>query len=597
MNSTLGIVDWCIIGGFLLLIVGIGLYYTRRASDNIQSFFISGQSLTWYISGVSMIATSFASDTPLWITSLVRQYGLHYAWQYWAQAIGASLGVVLFARLIRRTGLTTDVEMIELRYSGRWASALRFYSGFSGALFMCPLIISWVTKAMVMITREAMGLSPEYQIWATALVVVVAVVACCFSGLWGVVYTDFIQFFIATGGTLLLAILAVKHVGGLDAMVQKLSSMESWVGHNLNITPSIGPEPHQMSLWNAIGYFVILWWGPAACGAYVAQRLLACKNVRHASDAMLLNTIVYYGLIAWPWIVVALCSMIMFPTLTNGMTHDSAYPRMIVTLMPPGLRGLLVAAMLAAFISTVSTLVNWGSSYLVNDVYKRFLHPRAGAHHYVWISRMATVLLAVLGGLISIWADSLQQLLSIFYVTSAGMAILGILRWFWWRLNAAGELAGTLASWIIAPLLLFGKICDAPMRAIFNIQTNFSDDPNLLGARMFVVLVVVVIVSVLASLATQPTNAAQLVAFVSRVRPFSFFWRPVIRGMSTPYQPAETLGHTFFSWLLVMACVFSVLVGIGKVLLGQPRLGWVLIGLFVVLLFWIIRRTQRDAKS
>jgi len=294
---SLQFLDWLVIVGYLFLTIGLGLYFTRRAGRSMDAFFVSGRSLPWYLAGVSMIATSFASDTPLWISALVRQYGIYYIWQYWAPAIGSALAIVLFARLWRRMGVLTDIEFLELRYSGRAAAWVRGWSGFTQALLFCPLIISWVTKAMETITREAMGLPPEYRLWTTIVVVGVALVSCALSGLWGVVYTDLFQFILATVGTIILAFLAVRAVGGLEMMVERLTALEEWSGSELLIRPSVGAAGNQMSVWNAIGYFGILWISVALAGGYQAQRVLACRDSRHASLAMLLHTMLYYAVI------------------------------------------------------------------------------------------------------------------------------------------------------------------------------------------------------------------------------------------------------------------------------------------------------------
>ena len=598
-TESLHAIDWMIIVAYMVVTIGVGLYFTRRAGKDVDSFFVTGRSLPWYLAGVSMIATSFAADTPLWISSLVREHGVYYVWQYWAPAIGSALAIVLFARLWRRLGVLTDIEFIELRYSGKTAAALRFWSGLSMALFFCPLIIGWVAKAMEVITREAMGLSTEDRIWTTVVVVVVALTSCALSGLWGVVYTDFLQFGLATVGTVTLAALAVHEVGGLDQMVTRLQALEDWQGQALNIAPSIGPREGQMPLWNAIGYFGILWIGVALSGGYNAQRLLSCKNSRHATFAMLLHTIVYYALICWPWIIVALCSLIIFPDLGEGVSQDAAYPRMIMSVLPWGMRGILVAALLAAFMSTISTLFNWGSSYLVNDVYRRFVVRDARPGHYVGVGRLATLFMAVLGGLISFAAEDIQQLLTISYVVMAGPAIVAVLRWFWWRQTTAGDLAATITSWIIAPLLLFScgfgePIFDEPVRRIFHTEASLSSDPGLVGARMLFMLAVVTVVSVTVSLLTRPVDDELLERFVLRARPFRFFWRPVIRRRGIDYEESESFGRTLVSWALALTSVYALLFGIGKLLFGAYGLGLACMALFGATFWMTIRRIEHD---
>jgi len=596
MTPSLQWFDWLVIVVFISALLSIGAYFTRKASGNIESFFVSNRSLPWYIAGGSLIAASFAADTPLWVTALVRQYGVYYIWQYWAPMIGAAMTTVLFARLWRRLGVMTDIEFLELRYSGKPAKALRFFSGSMLSFFFCPLIIGWVTKAMETIGREAMGVPVEYRIWTTIGVVGVALSLCTLSGLYGVVYSDFLQFIVATLGTTTLAVIAVKNVGGLDAMVAKLSALSEWSGHQLNIAPSIGSGSTQMSFWNAIGYFGILWLIVAVSGGYQAQRLLACKDWRHSTLAMFMHTICYYGLVCWPWIIVALCSVIIFPDLGEGVSNDNAYPRMIVKLLPTGLRGLVIAAMLAAFISTISTMFNWGSSYLVNDVYKRFVVKNAPDRHYVWIARMGTILMATGGGTIAFVAKDIQQLLTISYVIGSSFAVVSLLRWFWWRLNAWGDLAATAVAWIVTPLLLFTSLFNNPMAAMLNLQEGvlFNSDPNLIGARMAFVIVLVSAAAVIVSLLTPPTEMEILKQFVVKARPFGFFWKPVIKQLDFNYHAPEGFLRTLISWAMAVLCVGSLIFGVGKLLLGNRPLGLNCLGVFVVTFILTHRRINQD---
>jgi Na+/proline symporter len=596
MTESLHWIDWLIVIGFTLLTMVVGFYFTRRASKNIQSFFVSARSLPWHLVGISMIASAFASDTPLWVTSLIRRYGIYYIWQYWAPMIGASLAVVLFARLWRRMAVMTDIEFLECRYSGKTAGTLRFLQGTLRALLICPLVISWVTRAMEVITREAMALPDQYRVLTTFSIVAFALVMCVFSGLWGVVYTAFLQFIVATAGTIVLAWFAVARVGGLTAMVDKLSSMQDWPGHTLNILPSVGPGPMQMSIWNAVGYFGFFWMMVAVSGGYMAQRMLACKDSRHATLAMLLNSVLYYGVICWPWIIVGACSLIIFPNLGEGVSHDNAYPRMIVYLLPIGLRGMLVAAMLAAFVSTISTLFNWSSSYLINDVYKRFIYRDGSTKHYVLAARVGTILIGVLGGTISLFAANIQQLLMINYVVNMGLMTCDLLRWFWWRLNAKGNLAAVIVAYLLAPTIIFAKVFDAPARVLLNLppEANFSSDLNLLGARMIFTIIIVTSTAVIVSLLTRPTADERLRDFIMRAKPFRFFWKSVIKRLNIEYQEHESFTRTIVSWILAVASVGSVIFGIGKLLLGQPKMGLFWIGLFCLCLWLTVRRINED---
>jgi len=601
---SLQFLDYLVIAAILLSLIGVGLYFTKKGGEDMDSFFVSGRSLPWYIGGTSMIATSFAADTPLWVSALVRSHGVHYIWQFWAPVIGSALALVYFGRKWRRMAFVTDVEFMEARYGGTPAKALRGWSGAWGAIIICPLISAWVIKAMETIGREAVGLAPEYQIPVTIAVVTVAILMCGLSGLFGVVYTDFIQFILATVGTVILAVLAVREVGGLDALVEQLRAMKDWGGHELSIAPKIGSGEGQMSTWNAIGFFGFLWIGVGLSGAYQAQRLLASKDAKNAAFAQLLHTVVYYSLMAWPWILVGLCSMVLIPEL--GVADQSAaYPRMIVMVMPVGLKGLLIAALLAAFISTISTLFNWGSSYLVNDIYRRFMNPNATEKNYVTIARVATVFMAVAGAFISIKADNMQQLLTLAFVLGSAAVVPGVLRWLWWRTTGKGELIALVVGWIMAILLLFvnafdNAFTDKLFGAGINgegMQLHLSNDPDLVGARMLLMVVVVGLAVIIGSLLTKAEDMNRLKAFAARARPFAFGWRPVIREMTVVYIEEEPIGRTLYSWAISLVAMLSILFGVGKLLLGPRGLGLGLVVVGAACLVWTIRRVQKDCEN
>jgi len=596
---SLEFIDYLVIVAILLSLIGVGLYFTKKGGEDMDSFFVSGRSLPWYIGGTSMIATSFAADTPLWVSALVRSHGVHYIWQFWAPVIGSALALVYFGRKWRRMAFVTDVEFMEARYGGTPAKALRGWSGAWGAIIICPLISAWVIKAMETIGREAVGLSPEYQIPVTIAVVAMAILMCGLSGLFGVVYTDFIQFILATVGTIILAVLAVREVGGLDALVEQLRAMKDWGGNELSIAPKIGSGEGQMSTWNAIGFFGFLWIGVGLSGAYQAQRLLASKDAKNAAFAQLLHTVVYYSLMAWPWILVGLCSMVLIPEL--GVADQSAaYPRMIVMVMPIGLKGLLVAALLAAFISTISTLFNWGSSYLVNDIYRRFMNTNATEKNYVAIARVATVLMAIAGAFISIKADNMQQLLTLAFVLGSAGVVPGVLRWLWWRTTGKGELIALVVGWIMAMLLLFVNAFDNPFTdQLFGATEGFhlSNDPDLVGARMLLMVVVVGLAVIIGSLLTKAEDMNRLKAFAARARPFAFGWRPVIKEMTVVYVEEEPFGRTMCSWAIALLAMLSILVGVGKLLLGPRGFGLGLIAIGALCMVWTIRRVQQDCAN
>lgn len=395
-----------------------------------------------------------------------------------------------------------------------------------------------------------------------------------------------------------MATLAVREVGGLAAMVEQLRALDTWGGNELSIAPQIGSGAGQMSMWNALGYFGFLWIGVGLSGGYQAQRLLASKDSKHASYAQLLHSIVYFAFMAWPWILVALCSMILIPELETA-DQSAAYPRMIVMILPVGLRGLLVAALLAAFISTISTLFNWGSSYLVNDIYRRFINPNATEKNYVLIARIATLSIAVAGAYISYQAENIQQLLTLDYVVSSAAIVPGVLRWLWWRTTGVGELAALFVGWVMTILLLFVKAFDGPAAALLNLEegVSFSSHPDLVGARMFLMVVSVGIAVDIGSLLSKPRDMDQLKRFAMRARPFAFGWRPVVKEMQCVYVEQEPIGRTLISWAIGLIAVISLLVGTGKLLLGAPLLGCGLLVIGAISIVLTVVRIRKDCEN
>ena len=614
-------IDWSVIALFLVSMMAIGLHFSRRAGQSIDSFFVSGRTLKWYIAGSSMVATSFAADTPLWVCALVRQYGVPAVWQYWSPMIGCALAVVLFSRMRRRTGMVTDIEILELRYDGKSAQMLRGLSASMGALVVCPLIIGWVAKAMVTISQEAMGISGQQiaiagfsipaDLLVTVLVMACALLVSASSGLYGVAYTDALMLLIAVFGSFTLAWLSIQEAGGLTALTAALSSMhvdsQSFLAMSPNITPEVTPGGGTggLSIWNAVGFFALLWWGNAFCGGYQAQRVLACRDTQHASNALLLYTLVYFGVIAWPWIAVGAASLVILPDM-GAAGHDAAYPRMILEVLPAGLRGLMIMALVAAFVSTVQTMFNWGSSYIVNDLYRRFIRPEASNRHYIWVSRLATVLIATAGGVISFSADNIQQLLQIFYVVGAGGMMVEACRWFWWRTNAAGEITAFFATWFFALTMLFGHklagaekpLLDGFMGSLLRLPdgVSFTSDHDTLGARMLLVMMVGLVSVLAGSLCTRAVDKNQLVKFVERTRIFHLGWRPVTR-LIEGYVPAQTVPRVLVDWVLVLATVTSLLLALSGILQARPAMTVGLLAVFVVLLLIVLRRTRRETSD
>lgn len=465
-----------------------------------------------------------------------------------------------------------------------------------GALVMCPLTIAWVTKAMDFIAREALGLPPHWKTVTICVVLFLALLTCAFSGLDGVIYSDFLLFIISLMGSVALAWFVVAEVGGMHKMAELLQANAA-TSRMLEVAPSIGNNPGEMSAWNAFGYFAIIWMLGAAGGGYTAQRLMACRDSRHAGLAMVLFAIVYYAILSWPWILTALGSLVLLPVLPEGVSHESAYLRVARMVLPVGFQGVLFASLTAAFISTINSLLNWGSSYIVNDLYRRFFVRKADVRHYVAIGRVATVGLAVIGGFFSLQADSIQQLLQISYVVGGAGAVISILRWLWPRFTASGELAGMCVGWGLGILVALGW-ADSIFGPIFGVPegVSLSSDYQWMGARIFGSSLLATTVAVIVSLIGPKTDPAHLVEFASRVRMPDFFWGGVLRRAGLPSRGLETIHRIVLSWGLLATAIFLVIVGISKLLTSSL---WV-VGLYIgtsLILFWVVsRRLAADAR-
>lgn len=594
MMGNLHLFDLLIVLGYLIITIGIGLAFTRRGGKDMGSYFLSGRNLSWWVAGLSLVATAFAADTPLWVTSLVRKYGLPAVWQFWAMLIGASLSAVLFCRWWRRLEVTTDIEFLELRYAGRPAAVLRGWNGAFQAFIMCPLTIAWVTKAMGAIARETLGLPVEQEWIAIAAVLIFSVPVCASSGLDGVVFTGVIIFFFCLLAGIMTAGFALHQVGGIEGMMSGVQQNAPWASEGLRILPKIGSAPGEMSPWNAVGYFGLLWIGNAYSGAFIAQRMMACRDTRHATFAQVIFSVVYYGILAWPWIIVALCSLSLIGNVGVASSDDGAYVAVAMKVLPIGLKGVFVASMLAAFTSTITALFNWGSSYMVNDIYKRFAVRNASPHHYVWVGRIATVLLAVVGGICSTRANDIQQLLEFGYVIGGSQFILLVMRWLWPRLTAWGELAGLAVSVVFSILLLSGTLNPAA-RIIFSLEPDiaFNAEYSLLGARVLLMIFVTTLTAVIVSLLGPAVSGDVLADFARRARPFTALWKRVASDMPPAF---ETIRGTLFSWTLIAGLLVLLLDCVRNLLLGSLFSGVIELMFCVLLTGWIVQRVFADYR-
>src|SRR5881409_3514897 len=450
MRLTLA--DWLVVALYFLFNIGVGLYYKRRASRDTAEFFLSGRNVPWWLAGTSMVATTFAADTPLAVTGFVAKNGIAGNWIWWCYLASGMLTVFFYARLWRRSGVMTDIEFSEIRYAGRPAAFLRgFRALYLGIPINC-IILGWVNLAMVKILRLIFGIDKFEAVAIVLGMIALTSAISTLSGLWGVLVTDMFQFVIKMSMVIILAVFAVNAVGGIEAMKTKLA--DAGRSDALNIVPAVG------SAWMPmIAFFVYIgvnWWAtwyPGAepgGGGYIAQRMFSAKDERHSLLATLWFNIAHYAIRPWPWILVALASLILYPGLADS---ETGYIRVMIDHLPPALRGLMVAAFAAAYMSTIATQLNWGASYLVNDFWRRFVRRDADEKYYVTASKVATLFLTLVSAAVTFRMDSICGAWKILIVTGAGTGAVLLLRWYWWRINAWSEVSAMVSAFVVSVLL------------------------------------------------------------------------------------------------------------------------------------------------
>lgn len=572
--------DWLIIGAFFLIVLVISIVASRTAGKSKEEYFLAGKSMPWWLLGVSMVATTFSADTPNLVTGFVRESGIAKNWAWWSFLVTGMVTVFIYARLWRRSGVLTDLEFYELRYGGKAASFLRgFRALYLGIFFNC-LIMGSVTLAAIKISSILFGIEPIYTVVFASLVVAVY---SALGGIKGVIWTDFFQFAIALIGAVYAAYVAVSQpeVGGLTG----LFSSEAVVG-KLDIVPDFSNTSLVVSMF--IIPLAVQWWSvwyPGAepgGGGYIAQRMLAAKDEKHAVGATLFFNFAHYALRPWPWIIVALASLVLFPDLASikqafpsidpqYLGDDIAYPVML-TLLSPGWLGLVVASLIAAYMSTISTHLNWGSSYVVNDFYQRFLKPDATDRELVLVGRASTVILMVLAGVLSLTVlENATQAFNILLLSGAGTGAIFLLRWFWWRINAWTEIAGMAAATITAFILVLAV----------DDQSVATDVLDGFTMKLLIATGITTIVWVAVTLGTYPELDSKLEQFVEKVRP-PVGWR----------QFSEVRGGFGFSILSVFVGsigIYAALFGIGSLVFGNLLSGILLLLLMVVCSYLIIR--------
>ena len=603
MNVQLKGIDWAFIIGYGVVAFGVGIYFAKRAGANIESFFVAGRKLPWWLAGTSIVATTFAADTPLAISGFIRKDGIYENWLWWNYAMAGLLCVFFYAKLWRRAGLITDVSFIELRYGGRPASVLRGFYAVYGGVLVNSIVMGWVMRAMMKVVEVMLGIHEDkHKAMVLAVLVALALGYTLLSGLWGVVMTDLIQFIIAMAGSFLLAGIVLVKMGGPVQMIAKVRATEAFQPKVLDLVHNPNHVPYL-----AMASFVILvsasWWGGGQGGGALAQRLFATKNERHSVLAALWFNFAHYVLRPWPWIIVGLASLVYFP-ITAGEDPELGYPRMMAEFLPEGLRGLMVVSFLAAFMSTMDTQMNFGASYLVNDLYKRFIRREASAGHFVMASRVACVVIAGFGALAAWQMETIKGAWVYLAVLGAGGGILGLLRWFWWRINAWAEITALTSSLIIANgyhiarfLAWLGLLSEKAMAPIkrFYVENPETGTDDMWIVRGFVVLVVCTVIWVIVTHVTPPVPAAHLEKFYRRVRPGGW-WGP-IAARCADVKSDGGLGFRWLGWFTGVGCIYGGLFGVGNLCLGNTGAGLAFLGGAVVAGYFCLKAVDATTKA
>ena len=581
----LAVVDFLVIAAYFAVNLAIGLYYRRRASGSTEEFFAGGRRVGWFLAGTSMVATTFAADTPLAVTGMVAKYGIAGNWLWWNLLLSSMLTVFFFARLWRRAGVLTDVEFAEIRYSGRPAAFLRGFRALYLGLPINCIVLGWVNLAMVKIL---MVIFPELsKLQALGVVfgmMLLTASISTLSGLWGVLVTDLFQFFLKMGMVIVLAVYAVKAAGGMGPMVQKLQAMDAVRGHGsvLNFVPEVGSA--WMPLLAFFVYIAVVWWATwypgsePGGGGYVAQRIFSAKDEKNSLLATLWFAIANWAIRPWPWILAALASLVLYPNLVD---KESGYVKLLVdpAVFPVGLRGVMIAAFAAAYMSTVATQLNWGASYLVSDVYRRFLRPDRADGHYVRVGQAATLLLMVASCVVTYFQTNIEGAWKFLMAIGAGTGSVLILRWFWWRINAWSEMSAMASSFVTSLMLQF----------VFRLDTG---DPRQLAIQILITVAVTTVTWIAATFLTAPEPTVVLLAFYRRVRPSATLWGPIAtQAAEVPRQ--HDLAAGFLDWIAGCVMVYMALFGVGKLLFGALWLGGSLLALAAIsgaFLYWHLNR-------
>ena len=569
--------DWAVILAYFALATTIGVSLARRGGRSIADYFVGGRALPWWLAGTSMVATTFAADTPLAVTELVAQYGVAGNWLWWNMVMSGILTVFFYARLWRRAGVLTDVEFTELRYGGRPAAILRAFRAGYLALPVNLIVMGWVNLAMVEIASVALDIP---RLAALLVCFFLAAGYSVLSGLWGVVVTDFFQFGLALGGAIVLAVFAVEAVGGISGLEAGLADVYGSAEAATALLPAAGVA--WMPAITFAVYLAMNWWAswyPGAepgGGGYVAQRIFSARTERDGLLATLWFNVAHYALRPWPWILVALSTTVLYPGLENPR---QGYVMAILDLLPPGLTGLLLAGLAAAYMSTISTQLNWGASYLVNDLYARFLDRGKGEAHLIRVSRAATLVLMLASLVVTYFMSSIEGAWRFLLAIGAGTGLVLILRWYWWRINAWSEIVAMVASLAVSLVLWFGAGLD-------------PDDPGQWAGIMIVTVACSTAAWLAATFLTRPEPDEVLEGFYRRVRPGGPGWSAVSTRLGFGREEIEGGALNWTNWVAGVVAVYTALFGTGKLIFGAWGEAAALLALTAAAFAWIARNLR-----
>jgi len=623
--------DWVVIIGYLLVNLAIGIYYRRRASGNTEEFFVSGRDVSWWLAGTSMVATTFAADTPLFVCGVVARQGISGNWIWWGFCVGGMLTVFFFARYWRRAEILTDVQFCEIRYGGNPAAFLRGFKSIYLGLFMNCFILGWVTRAMVSIITVILGPviaqgrvlhlgilgqhtlgDPQNTALAICIFVIIPFTGLYtfIGGLWGVLVTDLFQFVLKMTMIIVLAWVAVAKIGGmhaLEAHLQVIRANAQAAGATTSDPTAFLPDFHlgwaSNAVWTLpvltfIVYLGMQWWlawypgAEPGGGGYVAQRMFSAKDEKNSLGATLWFNIAHYALRPWPWIVTALVAVVVYspngglhPSIAFAQNPEQGYVMVLRDFLPPALRGLMVAAFLAAFMSTVGTQLNWGCSYLVNDLYKRFLVRNSTEQHYVRISRVITVLLVLASGYTAAQLKSIGAGWELVLGVGFGTGAVYILRWYWWRISAWSEISAMIAAAAVTIGLR---------------NVSFAGNDALVYAKKTLITGgLTTIAWLVVTFVTRAESNATLVAFYRRVHPTVYGWKRIAK-LAPELPEVKDMAGNAFNWLMGVILVYGCLFGIGKLVFQQWGQGILLLALAAVagyLIFWDLSRRGWETLS